>query len=235
MLRSFNTGAKLRAMLDREDVTPILAQVNVELEKALETKTRGPVDMDLLDPRQRAYDVVDQASLVMTPLCDETILIALQRMHPSHVQDMTFWCIPPTIVMTSGHEVRGACFTTKKSSRSESKASSIIYFIPASSDGPIPGQIEYAFSLPFRNRSTTRLYHFFGVRRYEPRSDDCADLFLSDFPGFGARIFSSELAGQIEVIRSSMVFSHAWQRSWDDDHVVCKSLNRVSTVVVIRR
>jgi hypothetical protein len=232
ILRSFCTGSKLRAMLDRDDISPVLATVNAELEKALETKTRGPVDFDVIDLTQGQYDVVkDSSSIAIVPLRDETILAGLHRIDSSHVVDIPGWEAPTSVVMTSGHLVRGALFTTKSASQSASKASSILYFKPTGSAAPIPGQIESAFSVPFQGRSSIRLFHFFVVRRYKVRSAETTDIFLTDFPGFGARIYSKELSEEVEVVRDSMAVSHAWQRSWDDDHMVTKSMNRVSRVL----
>jgi hypothetical protein len=216
-------------MLDRDDVSPLLAVVNAELDIALETKTRGPVDFDVVDPKHPQYDdVSDLSSIAFIPLRDETIMVGLHHIEPSHVADIPGWEVPTAIVVTSEHLVRGALFTTKQASRSASKASSIIYFNPADSAAPIPGQIESAFSVPLQGSSFVRLYHFFVVRRYKVRSSKTTDVFLTVYPGFGARIYLKELSGEAEVIRSAMVFSHAWQRSWDADHMVTKSLNRVS-------
>jgi hypothetical protein len=229
ILRSFCTGSKLSAMLDRDDISPALAMVNAELGKALETKTRGPVDFDILDPMQPDCNVVSGPSAVaITPLHDKTLLAGIHRMESSHVKDIRAWEAPMSVVMTSGHLVRGALFTTKRASQSASKASSIVYFRPARSAAPLPGQIETAFLVPFQGPSSMRLYHFFVVRRYRVCSMETTDIFLTKFPEFGARIYSKELSDEVEVIRGSMVVSHVWQRSWDDDHMVTKSMNRVS-------
>jgi hypothetical protein len=167
ILRSFCTSSKLRAMLDRDDVSPLLAVVNAELDIALETKTCGPVDFDVVDPKHPQYnDVSDLSSIAFIPLRDKTIMVSLHHIKPSHVADIPGWEVPTAIVVTSEHLVQGALFTMKQASRSASKALLIIYFNPADSAAPIPGQIESAFSMPLQGPSLVRLYHFFVVRRY---------------------------------------------------------------------
>jgi hypothetical protein len=235
MLRSFCAGSTLSAVLDRDDVSPMLAQVNAELDIALQTKTRGPVDMDYVDPAHLGYDtVLDWATVILILLLDETLLLALYKIHPSQIEDMSkFWTIPLSVAMVSGHHVCGAHFTTKAASQSASKASSIIYFKPSDSDEPIPGQIQSVFSVPFKGRTTSRLYHFFAVRRYKSRTSESSESFSTKFTGLGALIYSQQLSEEVEIIRSSMVTSHAWQRSHDDGHVIMKSYNRVSSRILV--
>jgi hypothetical protein len=98
---------------------------------------------------------------------------------------------------------------------------SLIQFYPGGStvSPALPGSIEYIFRTPDGPVS-------FAVRRQLPLSEGTLDPFRH-YPHFPAKLYSSSLAGTLELVRADWVMAHFARYQSSNLHAVVLSLSRV--------
>jgi hypothetical protein len=96
---------------------------------------------------------------------------------------------------------------------------SLVLFYPAgkTSSSPIPGCIQYIVS--WEGNKT------FVVRRHESAASGTSDPF-APYPHFPAKIYSSQLAERLEIVRVEWVLGHCARWAISPEHVVILNLGR---------
>jgi hypothetical protein len=201
MLKSYSTASNLWVFLDDVDnkSTPELAKLRGHLIHALNTKTRGPVNLE--EPNHPVDGCVDTVSKPQKGwiLLDNKTYKACGSMELAQRADFQ-GAFPRQVVAFSTHMLCGALFTDIKSSRSKSKASSLVYFRSAPDKSLAPGQVQSIFATVHSIPSSSKfhLQYFFAIRPFV--DGNIADKLLhTTFANFGARLYWHAL-GDIVVV-----------------------------------
>lgn len=107
------------------------------------------------------------------------------------------------------------------------KRDSTIFFWKVGEEALVPARIRQIFSIPGRfPNGTTKENIFLAVHRHKRVGEGVNDPF-KEFGKFGASLWSTALE-EVEIIERSEVICHGIVRTWAEETVVLRPLNKVS-------
>jgi hypothetical protein len=132
---------------------------------------------------------------------------------------------PRAVLFHNNLDIRGRTYVNHRASRKDCN----IFFQPKGSHQLIPGIIEEIFAVPIPCTQGYYTYDFYlAIKRLLPLERPPLGDPLSQFPDFGAALWSDKLANHLEVIDTKQHIHHSIRQPWADGIVVVKPLDRVS-------
>jgi hypothetical protein len=220
MLNSFCAAANIKGYLQRSDCPPLLKRSIPIIEQCLDhgrrvilaKNARTLLDND--EVKKLRHSDIDWSK--QRPL-DDSLFKAMKAYIGGESP-------PRDVFFHSRHDIRGRTYTTQRVSERNSN----IFFQPERSEKLIPGIIQEIFAIPIACAQDQYTYDFyFAVQRLLPLEIPPLSDPFSQFPDFGAVLWSDKLENDLEIVSQTQLIQHSISRPWDRGVLVLKPLDRV--------
>ena len=144
---------------------------------------------------------------------------ALEKTYGHLHQLIHDWTTPSRTIRHPHIMIHGIAYTDFRTPRGHP----VIFFQPLGTEHFVPGIVQAIISVPLGTTASSREVQFLLVKRYLP-VDDNENPFLS-FPHFGASLWRSELADEVDVVPICSKVAHGIHMKWTEKTVVLKAVH----------
>lgn len=225
MLNSFCAASNFKSLLQRTD-NPVFAECATAVQRATRERLPGAPWTASQQPSEDTDKSCNRHLSKKQPVSNR-LRSALQNIHERLCAEIPGWSLPAEAYFYKRYTMHDIVYCTGASSNRDST----IFFQPSHGTYTMPGIVREIFSVPVmgENRGPLRSETFFAIQAFKECeiSDSVNDPFFAH-KDFGASLWSTKMADELQVIRTTQRVCHAIYRKWTKDVYVMKPLDKVS-------
>ena len=216
MLESFCSASRIKAFTYRVHSSTILQTCSEILHQCLDAGVHGTLKADI--GRFLPYNPPSPVDPKVSLLGPE-IIAALRRSATHLSKELPSWFPSDFATVHIRLRINGVVF----SNYTTNIRNSIVFYQPSPDGGMQPGIIRELFTMYSPNGQA---WPFLAIHAYLPSEVPGVNIF-TDWPDFGASLFSTNYSPNIDIIPTSRPVFHAIRRVLQEGSQVLKSLERV--------